>query len=272
MPKAENKKRKLAEKPAPKKVKEEEPESEESEKSEEGESEEVEEVEEKSPKKTKSENVVPKPKKDLSNVKTLVANISQFFTEDELKKHFSQGGKVKKLLYDRCFVEFESPEEAKKAAEVLQDRTIRGFMVRVSQKELLSDDEVNMIGLTNFPSPITVAEIRAALEVALGDSKSHLENVFFVSPYMVAASFDSHEIIKSVLPQLNGNLKVKDTQLKASLLGPKFNWLTDPKAGKDRRRQKMFKGSSRPRRGKGSPIGGNGKSRGSENVKKVETS
>jgi len=290
MSKTENKKRKLAEKPAPKKVKE-ESESEESEEADSSEGEEVEAVQDKSPKKQKSEKKEEnaekpkkqksekkeenaekpeKPEKDLSQVKTLLANTSYFFTEAELKKHFSKGGKVQKLVYDRCFVEYSTPEEAKKAAETLNDAKLRDFIIRVKQKEYISENEVLTVGVSNFPLPIEVSEIREAIEQTLGDHKSFLESVYFVSPHMVAAAFSTSENAKVALSLLEGKLKIKDQKTVISLLGPKFNGLNNGFQGKGGH-HKFRGGSGRGRggrnRGDSSPRGGKGKPRGKGNAK-----
>lgn len=281
MSKTENKKRKLAEKPAPKKVKE-ESESEESEEADSSEGEEVEAVQDKSPKKQNSEKKEEnaekpkKPEKDLSQVKTLLANTSYFFTEAELKKHFSKGGKVQKIVYDRCFVEYSTPEEAKKAAETLNDAKLRDFIIRVKHKEYISENEVKTIGVSNFPLPIEVSEIREAIEQALGDHKSFLESVFFISPHMVAATFSTSENAKVALSLLDGKLKIKDQKIVVSLLGPKFNGLNS-KANNGFKGKGGFKSRGSSGRGRGgrnrgdsSPRGGKGKPRGKGNAKKLK--
>lgn len=240
MPKAEDKKRKLEKKPVeqPKKVKEEE-ESEDFDEESSSSEEEVEQKQEQSPqKKLKTEH--GQVERDLSNVKTILVNCSGFTNDAELRKHLTKSGKVQKISFDRCFIEYSTPDEAKKAAETLHNSTMlpNHFLIRAKHKEFVT--EIKNLGLSNIPSPIQTSEIRIAVEKVLGSARSHLQALFFISPELVCAAFDSVDHANSAFSALDGKLKIKEQDIKISFMG--FNTKKKPVG-----RRGSFKGRGRDR-------------------------
>jgi len=152
-------------------------------------------------------------------VKTILVNCSGFTTEAELKKNLSKIGKVQKISFGKCFIEFSTPEEAKKASETLHNSTIlpNHFLIRAKHKEFVT--EIKNLGLSNIPSPIQTSEVRTAVEQALGNDKSHIQAIFFISPELVCVAFDSAEHANSAFSTLDGKFKIKGQDIKISYMG-----------------------------------------------------
>ena len=83
--------------------------------------------------------------------KLFIGNISESCTEEDLKKHFEEHGKVVEhaIVRNYGFVHYEQQEEAEKAMKALHNTSLKGNLIRV---ELSKTPHKTGAGRPRFPS------------------------------------------------------------------------------------------------------------------------